>query len=437
MRRLIFLKVLVLIPFLLSSVLVASSFYKPVPLKSFTGKQAAPWEFIEQHHDPSPGFTSQLFHPKLYHFYQQTELAFGNTKPHSSYFLLYAAPGWDEVTYPHPVLLIPGANDDATRRFAFPLSPMHPDHQKFPGLMQYLSKKGFAVFSISFSHFHGDNIFQGEQIANAIKRIRKLLGRDEDPDFKVDLVTFSKGAMAARCYAENAFSFYDKKYTAKFFTPYQGNIRRIVFQCAPLAGMDLPYRYYMYNMFLQQNKVPAPMGAEKILLYGKLQSAGINFIHSGYWTGQLQMIHDQKLIGVPDSPFSWTADNNQTMIALKYGGQTLFLKARGLEAARLAGGNLIEKLNELGLPEGIEFSVLAGTHPITYDDTHPTWKIPVGGDPVYTNDGLLFLNSAHYVKGLTVRGAKLLQKMSLAENHIDLSRSKKAYKFVFEQLKTR
>ena len=75
----------------------------------------------------------------------------------------------------------------------------------------------------------GCNLHQGEAVANAITRIRKLLGREDDENFKVDLITYSKGAMAARCYVQSANDFVGFDY----LTDYRGDVRRVVFQVGP------------------------------------------------------------------------------------------------------------------------------------------------------------------------------------------------------------
>lgn len=390
----------------------------------------SPWVLIERHQDKHPRFPKESFHSHLPQFYPQTIKALGSKTPHSSVFALYAAPGWDTAKHPHPVLLIHGANDDATRRYAHPKATTSQDHLKSKGLMQYLSKEGFSVFAISFSHFHGDNLYQGEQVANAISRIRQLLGKQGDSSFKVDLVTFSKGAMAARAYVQSA----GKEYGLKFLTEFRNDVRRIVFQCGPLGGLDTPFRYYMYNLFIANNDVPAPMGASSMLMYGMWRDMGENHIHSGYWPGQLQMIHDQRLLGVKDGMLSYTTDMNQTARVLREGGTSLFVESQGLEAARVAGGRMIEMLNTKGLPKEVSAAVVAGTHHIIYDERYDNWKIPIGAEMAAPSDGLLYLNSATHTQGLTAKGAKITAVAKFDLNHIDLSRSEEVFSFVAKQL---
>ncbi len=409
----------------------ATSMYRPEPVHVVNGETASPWAFIERHVDPHPQFPAEPFHPKLVQFYPQTIEAFGTKEPHSNTFLLHAMPGWNSSTKPNPVLMIHGANEDATRRWTRPLSTAHPDHLTRPGLGQYLAENGHAVFGISFSHFHGCNLHQGEQVANAITRIRTLLGREGDPDFRVDLITYSKGAMAARCYVENA----GEGSGLDYLTMYREDVGTIVFQVAPIGGLDLPFRYYGYNLYVMSTGAPAPVGAKRMMFMGSWQETGDNYIHSGCFPGQLQMIHDIRERGVPDGPLSYTADANYTSQCLRSGGVSIYLHSEGLEAARQAGGNLIERLNEQGLPPDVEAVLIAGTHPVLYEETNfPHWRVPSGMELTDTSDGVLFLKSALYVEGLTVRGAKAVATKTFPLNHIDISRSPDVYKFIAGQL---
>ena len=414
----------------ISSHLFATELYVPEPEFVLEGEAAAPWEFIERHKDPHPRFPWEPFLPKLRQFYPNVVKAFETKEPHSRLFLLHAMPGWDEATKPVPVLLLPGANDDASRRYAYPLDHTHPDHLTQKGLAFHLAEEGFAVFGITFSHFHGCNVHQGEQVANAITRIKKLLGREKDDDFKVDLVTYSKGAMAARSYVQSANDFLDLNY----LTDFRGDVRRVVFQVGPIGGLDTMFRYYMYNMFCQSKDVPAPVAVSSQVLYGMWQESEELYIHSGYWPGQLQMVNDTREVGVAYGPLSWTADANMTMRAVRDGGSTFFVKAAGLEAARQAGGCLIERLNERGFPKEVSAALVAGNHPVIYHEKIHTWKVPMGAELSDTSDGLVFLESATYKEGLTAQGADVVSVKVFPYNHVECSREMDVFEHVSKVL---
>jgi hypothetical protein len=409
----------------LASTAYATKLYKPQPEFILEGLNAQPWERIERHVDPHPRFPFEPFHEKLVQCNAQVIEAFGTKEPHSSKFLLHVMPGWDKATKSVPVILLPGANDDATRRYAYPLSSSHPDVLKRTGLAVHLAKQGFAVFAITWSHFHGCNLHQGEHIANAITRIKTMLNREDDESFKVDLVTYSKGAMAARCYVQNGSDFSSYKYMTKF----RNDVRHIMFQVAPIGGLDTPFRYYLYNLSCKTQKVPAPLGVTSQKIYGLWKDSGVQDIHSGYWTGQLQMIEDTRKVGVAYGPLSWTADANLTMNAIRDGGKSFAVKSHGLDAARLAGGNLIENLNKRGLPKNVSATLVAGTHQTLYNEYLPTLQIPIGAELSDKSDGLVFLKSATYTKGLSAQGAEVSVK-TFDYNHVEISRHDDVYKFV-------
>jgi hypothetical protein len=190
----------------------------------------------------------------------------------------------------------------------------------------------------------------------------------------------------------------------------------------------------MYNLSGIVAGIPAPMGASKVLAYGFWKSAGKQNILSGYWTGQLQMLFDTRKIGVPHGPLSFTGDANLSQKALMEGGKTFFLQSDGLEAAIEAGGNLMQLLNERGLPPKVEALALAGTFPMLYDERYPSLKLPVGGQFAAPNDGLVFVKSALYTEGLTARGAKVVGTETFKLNHIDLSRNEEVFNWVTKAL---
>jgi len=403
----------------------ATQYFDGEPVSVLDGDSAKPWMKVEHHKDAHPRFPSEPFHPKLVQFYPQIKEAFQTAEPHSSEFLLHFAPNAlnNDGTI---VLLIPGANDDATRRYARPLSTHDENHLTSPGLMQYLDSKNYRVFAVTFSHYHGDNLYQAEHVANSIQRIQQVLNTQE----AVSLVTYSKGAMAARLYLQSGGDLFGKT----FLTSYRGDVRSVVFQGGPILGLDTPFRYYLYNLTLMSEKIPAPLGVKSMVIYGSWKDAGIGSIFSGYWPGQLQMIHDLRNHGIPHGVLSFTTDANLSAVKLVNGGSSFFLQSHGLEKARVAGGRMIEALNSIGLPEGVGFALLAGNFPIIYDERYPGWKIPAGAELTAASDGLVFVKSATFKEGLNAQGAQHLGTKVLSLNHIQLSRDKKAYEFVDQML---
>lgn len=391
------------------------------------GAEAAPWERLERLRDPHPKLPEEAFHPKSPHRAAQVEKMFGTDRPSSDTFILHCAPGWQGASGV-PVLLVPGANDDATLRFTVGGGRESGDHR----LMDHLAGAGLPVFGISFSHPNGDNLFQGEQLANAIQRIRQLMGRVDDPSFQVDVVTHSKGAMPARCYTQDAGQeFRDRK----FLTRFRGDVRRILFLGGPLGGIDTPFRYYLYNLTVMSQGWPAPMGAKKMLYYGSMKDSGPSHIMSGCFPGQLQMLHDLRKLDVGYGALSWTLpDANATMNALVDGGTTLFLESEGLDEARSAGGNLIERLNTSGMPPTVAVAALAGTDPVLNDPRWAPIKVPLGIEPTAPSDGLVFVKSALHTEGLTRRGARLIQAHSIHVNHVEMLENTEVFDWITSTL---
>ncbi len=149
---------------------------------------------------------------------------FQTATPASKYYLLHYAPGWDRNRHQIPILLVPGAGLDAnsfTDLYAM----------GYDGLQQQLVALGYRVFAITFSHTHGDNFIQAEQLADAISHICNVTGKEQ-----IDLVAYSKGGTAARIYLSGLSD-----------TPYCGDIRRYVMLGTPNLGVDFPFRNPLFN----------------------------------------------------------------------------------------------------------------------------------------------------------------------------------------------
>ena len=118
---------------------------------------------------------------------------------------------------------------------------------------------------------------------------------------------------------------------------------------------------------------------------------------------------------------------NFTMLAIRDGGSSFFAKGDGLEAARQAGGCLIENLNDRGFPKDVSAALVAGSHPILYNEEIHTWKVPIGAELSDVSDGLVFLKSATYTKGLTAQGAKVVDVKVFNLNHVQCSREPEVF----------
>ncbi len=412
---------------------IATEYYGVRPEVVLEGGSAEPWARIERHIDYHPDIPNETSHSSLKQFYPQVVEAFGTSTPHANSFLLHLAPNWNRSKNKTPILLVTGANDDASRRFAHPESTQSSKHYESKGLMQHLVAAGHPVFAISFSHLHGNNIVQGEHIANAIRRIKHLMRQEGNSHFKVNLVGFSKGAMAIRSYLQSVGPSYDN---FSYLTRYRGDVNHVVFAGAPLGGIDIPFRYYIYNLFIQKNELPAPLGAEKMFYNGKWQGTGENDILSGRWQGQLQMLMDQRKLGVMDSLATITVDANMSKRALSEGGETFFVSSKGLNKAIEAGGHFMSRLSTYSFPRDVSFSVLAGNNNTIRDEKFPERGRNYVSDMAEANDGLIFLKSATYTEPLERSGAVKQNVSVLPLNHLDLSRSERAFQFIEQELTT-
>ncbi len=406
---------------------LASEKFNPVPLAVFTGTDAGPWARVERLADRHPSFVQEDFATQTQQFDPLIKRWFGDDPtPSSSEFLLHCAKGFDEKTFPNPVLLVHGAGDNANRAWVHPESPTMPATlpDKGRGFALLLANMGYSVFAVTFAHNQGDNFLQAEQIANAIRRIRILLNRTNDKAFKVDVVAHSKGNAAVQVYVCNGPKMFPKK---TYLTPFRHDVRRYVAIASAFHGIDIPYRYYMYNLFVaQKGNINSPMAADALVFYGfwkQFPECSVIPGKTNYFPGQCQLLYNLAKSDVPLGPESYTAsDMNLTMTVLYGGGSSLFLKSRGIEAGINAGERLIYKLNEQGLEPDVQLAVIAGKNRYiaNYIPGYGYWPMPweIISPP---GDGVVFLKSATAVDGMLRRGAKLLGQEIVDLNHLGVA----------------
>lgn len=393
-----------------------------VLVKETEGRDSSPWERIELLKDTDRHFVYEEFHYKGRRTHSITQKAFGTNTPHSSQFLLHYAPNWHKATRPVPILLVHGAGDNATRGFAHPWVFDIPADGKIekPGIMQDLAKKGFAVFAITFSHPHGDNFLQAQQVANAINRIRQVTGAGQ-----VDVLCHSKGAMSVRIYASDLAADYEKY---DWITPFQKDIRKVLFVASPLKGIDTAFRYYAYNFTVMYQDMAAPVGPTGMTWQGKWVKTSQ---HNELFPGQFQMLHNWVKEGISLNYQSATPDMNLSQIALYYGGISTLLKSEGIDKTIQKAGDVINSLCRKGMDPSVTCHILAGSKQ-EIDSIKFFWlEIPVG-EFADASDGVLFLKSATYEKGLTARGAKVKSKKVLKTHHVGVTVLPEALNYISE-----
>ncbi|MFZ2956305.1 MAG: hypothetical protein WA705_05395 [Candidatus Ozemobacteraceae bacterium] len=443
--------------------LQASDQFKPEPEAIFTASAAAPWDRVERLVDAHKAFIQENFHPAGRQLNTLIVKWFGgNAAPPSSRFLLHCAPGWNGKNFPVPILLVHGCADNANRGWMHPATPECPpdfdsDPKAVRGYAYWLSKLGYSVFAVTFAHGQGDNFLQAEEIADAIRRIRILLRRTDDPNFKIDLIAHSKGNVAARLYCSDGRSIFPKK---TFLTAFRKDVRAFIGLACPFKGIDTTFRYYGYNLSVAANpKMAAGIGAEAMFLYGLWTNTSDNSVYTdtskNYYPGQCQMFYnlvrddseplnkelflqEVKLLQqntartrsrLPLGLDSLTPDAGATMLALYNGGTSMFLKSRGIDVAIEQGERLIYRLEDKGLDPSIKLGVVAGTSPnITYIQgkiVPMPWEYfaPEG-------DGLLPLCSAKAVNNALKRGASLLGVQEVKLNHLALACHPDVFKII-------
>lgn len=320
---------------------------------------------------------------------------FGSSRPGAEQYLLHLAPGWNSNKHKTPLILIHGAGLDAS-------SFTNLYGMGYKGLQEQLTSLGYRVFALSFSHSHGDNFYQAEQLADAILRVKELCQAEQ-----ADIVAHSKGGIAARIYLSNLG-----------ITSYRHDVRQYIMLGTPNLGTDFAFRNpgLSYMIYLS--------GGNGVIAWDKLKSPfftdiSLRSIYSdGAFPGQNQILYpwDQQYSLDMSQPDWWTT---------YYGGCGYLSHSRGIKQAVSDGKKLIEKLENKGLEPGIEFAVMAG-------DNHLFGLIP--GESSGPSDGIVFIDSVLNTGALSSRGAILKEKTVLHLNHMELLYKKAVSHWIDRQL---
>lgn len=405
---------------------LATDLFSPTPVAVFKGSESGPWEAVERLRDNHPRIKPEAFSPPSMILDPALRKWFGNTPtPPVSEFLLHCAKGYRTRTLKNPVLLIHGAGDNANRAWIHPQDESMPD-QLPPdkrGFGLWLAEMGYATFAISFAHNQGDNITQAEQIANAIRRIRIITRRTNDPNFKVDIIAHSKGNVAARVYMSDMKVLFPDK---PWLTPYRGDVRTYIAIAAPFRGMDIPFRYYLYNTTIMSRpgEFNSPAGSDYLLLqngWKDVREYSVFAKNPNYFPGQAQLLYNLvrdagEELGLDSST---STDANMTAKALYHGGSSMFIRSRGIDAAVKAGGRLIYALEARGIDPSIRLGVIAGRSKYIAKYIKGLGYFPMPWEMVGPpSDGVVLLSSSLFTDGITRRGAKLIGKNVFDLNHI-------------------
>ena len=374
---------------------LASEQFKGEPLRV---ERSEDWERIELHEDPAPFFRKEPFtEPARQHVPVIVTAFGGDAEPPSSRFLLHAAKGFDRKDDARPpVLLVHGSIVDAQRAWGVKSF----GGRGGTGLAGRLAASGRRVFAITFSHPHGDNWLQSEQVANAIQRIRALTGAAA-----VDLVAHSKGGLAARLYCSDL--------RQPGMTHFRGDVRRLVLIGVPNGGIDVAFAYPNLNYFVIAKNYSAPVVWTDALCYGLWTDLRGKSLYSapdgkGAFPGQAQMLRRwDGIYGL------YTSDPGQFDVETTYhGGRGRVSTSLGIDRAIKDGGDMIGLLERTGVDKRVEVAILAGTKPKLLDFI---------GERRGPSDGLVLVRSALSTEGIARAGAKVVRRDTLRLSHIELA----------------
>lgn len=371
----------------------------PLVLEATFTSVANGWALVERWRNTNPNFTQEDF-PLDGRGDQDGQRAtfFGASRPHSSRFLLYYAPGWDTNPRSTPVLLVHGANYNADLAWANPAEagPYACGAATCPstGLMQFLSTRGYKVFALNFPHRQGDNYFWAQHIHDAIQVIKARTGAA-----RVDIVAWSKGAFAARMYVSNVQTWGDA---------YAGDVRKLILIGSPNAGTDWTFRHGWSHNFLIWpecgGRVNGPSPHTWMVCWGLWRShpeLSVYRTQTGdFFPGARQML--ARWDSVYPLPL-WEQDSWSTY----YGGWGGYTFGYGIQFA-MDQGSLVSTVLNANIPASVQVYLLSGN----------AADIPgIHNEHTGPSDGIVFVASSTNTRGIsTVSGNVILNGL----NHLKL-----------------
>jgi pimeloyl-ACP methyl ester carboxylesterase len=417
------------------------------------GEDVRLWSAIERWVDPDVElFTQEAFNDATrwrdadYSPFIAT--AFGTDTPPSSTFLLHHGLSESAATGT-PVLYVCGAGDNASRGFIT--------------MATHLDRLFRPVYALTFAHPHGDVFQQAEVVADALAVIRERTGAAQ-----VDVVAHSKGGIAATIYASHhAGADWGNPTYEQRGTPYAGDVRNLVLVATPLGGIDTAFRWSSTNVYgLVADEALAPTAWDRYYPSGTLvplvhdELVDQDFLPDGrdLFPGQRQLLarQDHPLPGSQAWLGAWAL---QTDWYTTYeGGLGLVSRSDGIDRAIGAGGDVISRLERVGVDPDVAVTLLAGTNPLMpngdeelvaqfarlgrlTDYGEMLQKVTDHGFPVAADsdelggledgwlvlgevtgpsDGLVFVTSATHEAAITARGAVVREVRTANLSHLDL-----------------
>ena len=319
---------------------------------------------------------------------------FGSAQPPGSQFLLYRAPGW-QSNAGKAVLLVMGANDDVDREYSDPAAGGAGTCGVLScpstGLMQYLTGAGYRVFAVDFADTQGDNYEWAQTISDALTRVKAETGQST-----VDLVSWSKGAFAARMYVAGVAPSWGRGY--------QGDVAKLVLIGNPNGGLDYTFAHGTEGNPLIYPEcggtLNGPSPNQSYMCYGIIYPQPNLSIDSAYFTGQRQMLARwDGTYGVDETQDDW--------YTTYYGGTGFVSTSKGI-AESIGKGSLVATIQSTPVPASVPTYLLCGGSPTLigfYDEARGP------------SDGVVFDKSCQATTGISnVAGSTMVS----GDNHLML-----------------
>jgi hypothetical protein len=198
----------------------------------------------------------------------------GPTRPEARFVLLHKGPRTKAGQCgTRPVLLVHGAAQTADM-WLFPLGNDghgngYPGQALATGLVQALEATNRCVYAVTFGNFHGDIFSEAIHLANVIDRLKALHPGTQ----KIDLIAWSKGALAADAYLANAADwtgFSTRTFDAiaaaeaQNVPRYRDDVRSYISLAGPHGGIDLSFRHPTYSQAVANLPAALPMSQSPI-----------------------------------------------------------------------------------------------------------------------------------------------------------------------------
>ncbi|HEX3592251.1 MAG TPA: lipase [Pseudonocardiaceae bacterium] len=308
------------------------------------------WDSVEHWNDTDPQWpATHYLSDGRQNQTGETATLFGSPTPPGSQFLLYRAPGWN-TNAGAPVLLVMGANDDVDREYSDPAAggagTCGVTACPSTGLMQLLSGEGFRVFAVDFADTQGDNLEWAQTISDALSRVKTETGTTS-----VDLVSWSKGAFAARMYVAGVAPTWGR--------PYQGDVHKLVLIGNPNGGLDYTFAHGTEGNPLIYPEcggtLNGPSPSQSYVCFGLLRSEPNLAITSQFFTGQRQMLARwDTTFGVDETQDDWETTY--------YGGTGFISISKGIQQA-INAGSLVATIQATPTPATVPTYLLCGSAP--------------------------------------------------------------------------